>query len=291
MRSSFTFFSPLVTLLFLFSQHQESFGQQGSSATRVSWQLGLELSLSRPEGDAPSYVRQNASDFSTNFGTSATYERLWNRGAGIYAVTTFQVFDFLGIDGGLRLGTFAAKEKYDVSYDPANGNGLTYSSATLRNTYLNLSPSLALRGSWHRISLCAGVEANAFLTGYTKWDFSYKSIVGDGSSEDGTRLDTQDQPIYKDPLHGGGIADYTDVTNRNHGANAIWLAGIAKAEFKLFKRKGSPIAGLGWRLPLMEVLRSQNPSWSLIRGVDAGFEKMNFGTKISTMSMHVGWAF
>jgi hypothetical protein len=41
----------------------------------------------------------------------------------------------------------------------------------------------------------------------------------------------------------------------------------------------------------MAVLRSQNPSWSLIGGVDARFEKMKYGTKISTMSMHIGWAF
>ena len=265
--------------------------QANDSPKRVSQQIALDMCLSRVEGDAPAYVRQSANDFSTNFGTSATYRRAWAPGVGISSTTTLNFLDFLGLDASARLGVWSSREVYEVRFDPPNSNGLTYSGAQLSNRYLNFSPSIALRGTWWRLSLCAGIEASVFLLGHTKWEFSYEATSGNGASEEDTRLDTQDQPIYVDPLHGGGIADYTQVTNRNHGANPVWLAGLGKLEMKLLDTERSPVVGVGWRMPFMEILRSQNPSWSLTRGLSADLTEMNNGTKISTMSLHVGWSF
>jgi hypothetical protein len=291
MRSSFTFFSPFVTLLFLFSQHQESFGQQGSSATKVSCQLGLELCLSRPEGDAPSYVRQLASDYSTNFGTQASYKRLWRPGYGVYGFATLWPVKWLGVDLGGRLGTYAVSDRSEIVYDPPIGLGLSNSWGQIKTTYLNVSPSIGLRAKWRNLSLIVGAEANVFAFGKTSVHEKYQSLLGNTETNENTRIDTQDQPIYLDPLHGGGIADYSNVTNRNHGANPIWFSGFARLEYRLFVLKGSPVLGFAWRVPFSEILRSNSPRWSFVSVVDTDLEEMNYGTKISTMSLHIGWAF
>ncbi len=269
------------------------FGQKvmSSSAKRVSWQAGLDLNLSRPEGDAPAYLRQQASDFSTNFGTKSTYQRLWRPGYGVYGVGTVRLTNWLGIDLGARLGTFSAADGAETTYDPPSGLGLVSSKGQIKTTYLNLSPSAGIRGAWRNFSIGVGTEVNVFVTGRTTVNEEYVTTVGTTRSEAHTRLDTQDQPIYSDPLHGGGVANFTHITNRNHGANPIWFAGYARLDYRPFKDRRSPIIGIGWRIPLSELQRSNNPKWSFVSSVDPAFEKMNYGTKISTMSLHLGWAF
>lgn len=281
---------PLVAILLLASWGQV-LSQGAESQGRFIQQVGIEANLSRVEGDAPSWVRQNANDFSTNFGTKATFSRIWSPGFGVYGTTTCVLLDFLGLDLGFRVGTYTTKESYEVSYDPPSGLGVSHALNTLRNTYLNFSPSIAARGRWKRISLCLGLEANLFILGRTTTFERYTTTAGETSRTEETRLDTQDQPVYLDPLHFGGIADYTSVTNRNHGANPVWFSTFARVDYKLLRRKGSPVMGFTWRLPLMELLRSQNPYWSFIHGVDPDFEKMNYGTRISTMALHLGWSF
>lgn len=281
--------SLVFSLLFCFGQL--AYGQESDETRRFSYQAGLETSISRIEGDAPDWVRQNASDFSVNFGTTAAYERIWTPGIAAYGLSSMNIVGFLSADLGLRLGTFGTKEKYQISYDPPNGLGITSTSREITNTYFNASPSFLLRASYLRISICVGIEANVFLAGKTVDNSAYTGLTADGEASEETALDIQDQPVYIDPSAPGGVADYTSITNRNHGANPIWLAGIGKAEYKLFDKKGSPVVGLSWRLPFSEIIRSQNPKWSMIRGVDAELEKLNYGAKISTASFHVGWTF
>lgn len=282
----------LLLLLLLYSGFGSIvFGQSSPESGRFNYQAGFETSISRIEGDAPDWVRQNASDFSTNYGTSASYKRIWSPSFAVYGLTSMEIASIFRADLGLRLGTFGTKEQSLISYDPPNGLGLTSSTREITNTYFNASPNLMLRASYMRISLCLGVEANIFLAGKTREYTAYTSLSTSEETTSETLLDTQDQPVYLDPSAVGGVVDYTSATNRNHGANPIWFAGIGKVEYKLLNRKGSPMIGVSWRLPLSEIIRSQNPKWSFIRGVDTELIKLNYGAKISTASVHLGWAF
>jgi hypothetical protein len=277
----------LSTIFVLF--HSSLPAQTAVEIPRIATQVGVEGNLSKVEGDAPAFVRQDANDYSTNFGTQATYARRWAPGIGLYGISTINIFNFLGLDIGYRLGSITAKEEYEVTYTPANNLGISHSLNVLSNRMYNFTPSVGIRGRWKGISIIAGAEANFFMTGRTQTLASYTgTISGETSTVEETRIDTQDQPVYLDPLHFGGIVDYTSITNRNHGANAIWVAGFASGEYTVLDRRHSPVIGFTYRLPFMEIIRSQNPYWSLIHGVDAKFESMNLGTKVSTISFRIG---
>ena len=232
------------------------YAQDEKGRTRFMNQAGVDLGLARVEGDAPSYLRQSASDFSTNFGTNARYHRRWGAGLGIYGITTVRLFENLGIDVGYRLNLIQTIEDFEVKYDPANFLGVTYAFNEVRNKYLNFTPSVGIRGSWKRFGLIVGAEAAFFIAGQTTVNETYNSTTGEVSNtSERTRLDTQDQPVYLDPLHFGGIADYTTSNgNRNHGASPVWFSAFVSGEYKLLANRRSPLIGFTYRMPLMEIL-------------------------------------
>jgi hypothetical protein len=255
-------------------------------------EAGLLLHLSRVEGDGPSYLRQNSSDVSTNFGTKAYYTRHWAKGFGVYVARDIQLYKFIRIRLETQVSRYSGMDSYRVAYDPALPSGLAERTATVRNDYYNFSPYLAIKGGWRGIDLSIGLMANIFAYGHTLT--RHGAILSDGTKDDRTeaaRLDSQGQPIYQDQSQFGGIADYTNINLRNHGASTIWWAGVAKASWRIVDRKRSPVIGFSWQLPFTEIQRSQNPRFSLISGYSQDLHEIYQGVKISTMSMHIGWAF
>jgi hypothetical protein len=266
--------------------------QGASQGKLVTWQVGVEGNLSRLEGDAPAYVRQSALDYATNFGTTTTYSRIWKQGFGIGGAMQVNAPKIIGFEAGIKVTKYSTAERFSVAYNPPITQGLGLSETKFTNSYLSLCPGLGIRLRWKMLALTMGAQANAFLVGKTRREDRTELDNGEvAETATETRLDTQYQPIYPDPLHGGGVANFTHITNRNHGANPIWFSGFARLDYRLVQDRMSPIFGFGWQIPFGEILRSNNPSWSLIPAVDADFQEMNLGTRISTMSLHVGWAF
>lgn len=268
-----------------------AFAQEAGEG-RTSHEAGILLNLSRLEGDGPAFLRQNAGDVSTNFGTTASYSRHWSPGIGIYAAQDVRLVKFLGIRMEAQASRQSSRETYTVAYDPALPSGLTGRSATVRNDYYTFSPGVIVKGGWKGFSLGVGLVANIFVYGHTQT--SHSSTLADGSSsttEESVRLDTQGQPIYQDASQVGGVVDYTNINLRNHGASPVWWAGIARASWKVLDRKWSPIVGLSWQLPLSEVQRSQNPRFSLINAYSNDMHELYEGFKLSTTALNLGWTF
>ncbi len=277
-----------IGLIMLFN---DSFSQIGEEP-RFEEEAGISVNISQLEGDGPDYIRQNASDFSTNFGTQASYQREWAAGLGAYFTESIKVFDFLRLNLNGQVGQYSSSERFEVVYDPALPSGLQRTESVVKNSYLNFTPGIAIEGRWKRLRLSVGANANVFITGKTTK--STEANLADGTSQpraESGQLDTQDQPIFTDPSQVGGVADYTNVNLRNHGASPIWLSGVAKLSYKLFDKKWAPILGVSYQVPFTEIQRSQNPRWSLISAYSSDLHELGYGFKVSTLAFNLGWSF
>jgi hypothetical protein len=280
-----------VLLVALLSIHAVLLSQNDIEA-RTASEVGVILNLTRPEGDAPAFVRQYAGDVSTNFGTKALYKRQWSVGYGLYAAYNVQLIKHFGIRLEAQAARYSSVNELIVDYDPAQLGGLIGNHSSVTTAYYNLIPAVMVRGELSRLSLAIGVQANVFLGGRTTVTSTASLANGTiDKNEEQVRLDTQDQPIYRDASQVTGVVDYTNINLRNHGANPIWWSAVSRISYKIGEAKWTPIIGFSWALPLTEIQRSQNPRFSLTRSYSPDLHELALGTKISTMSLHIGWAF
>ena len=280
----------LVLLLMLVTQ---LYGQaQSEKLDRFRYQVGLDFFLSRVEGESPAYLRQYASDVGTNWGRSAQYQRAWTPSFGLHAHGELRLTRLVGIEFGASVSRYAIKEQLTYYFDPPQPGDPLYNYKVASNRYDYFSPLLGLRGSWRWFSLSAGVKANLFMFGKTKNRFGEVFESGpEPEKEVEARLDIQDQPIYWDPSVVGGVANYLSYSDRNHGAAPTWMALYGRLDWRIWDKASTPILGFSYTYPLQEIQRTQNSKYGLVPYYSGYLKEVYLGTKISTLSLHLGWEF
>jgi hypothetical protein len=254
--------------------------------------VGLGTNLAQMYGDLRQANRQFASDQNSVFGQIATYENKWQAGMLLNCGLACWVTKPLGLELGCNVGTFGSRESLTIAYEPAY-SGYLQKIETVVNKMLFATPKLGVVTKWHGVGVQAGVAANIFLRGRTKWENDLEKI--DGAHEIETRLahmDTQDQPIYIDAAVAGGFVDYTYLNPANHGANPIWLSAYAGASYTLWQDRSSPFISFDWNFALQEATRSRNPTYSLRNGLQSPFRQdIDQGTRFKSFSAVLGYRF